>query len=55
MRYIDGFVSYYDNYDPNLMSYIELENLIKDLGYQRIEQLYYTILGLSLEEGLKSL
>ena len=37
MRYIGGSVNYYDNYTLNLISNIELENLIKDLGYQKIE------------------
>lgn len=48
MRCMGDSTNYYDNYDPYLKSYTKLENLTKDLGYQRIEQLYYAVPGLSL-------
>lgn len=45
MQNVDGFASYYNNYDWDEMSLIKLENLTNDLDCQRIEYFYYLVLG----------
>ncbi|GJY60459.1 hypothetical protein Tco_0461116, partial [Tanacetum coccineum] len=56
VRYIGGKSNWFDDVDADTFSTIEVQTMVKDLGYIHTDlMLYYKIPKLPLHNGLKSL
>ncbi|KAH7854362.1 hypothetical protein Vadar_012960 [Vaccinium darrowii] len=53
LRYVDGFVNHVDDCDHDLWSKLEVEDIVRRLGYDKHRMLWYKIPGLGLLEGLR--
>ncbi|KAH7855207.1 hypothetical protein Vadar_022329 [Vaccinium darrowii] len=53
LRYVDGFVNHVDDCDHDLWSKLEVEDIVRRLGYNKHRMLWYKIPGLGLLEGLR--
>ncbi|KAH7849317.1 hypothetical protein Vadar_016185 [Vaccinium darrowii] len=53
IRYVEGFVNHVDDCDPEKWSKLEVEDIVERLGYPKYKLLWYRILGLGLDEGLR--
>ena len=53
--HVGGEINYWDDVDPNRMSILVLWKVLKQVGYISYENVYYLVLGRTLDNGLMEL
>ena len=55
VKYIGMKVDVWDNRDPDFISYFELVDMVKELGYEKVSRIWYRVPNMNASESIREI